>query len=134
MIAGKASDHFGRVPILRISAIVLAGSLLVIGFATAPFWLMAGAVLYGIGYGMSSPSLFAWTIDLSLDKFRGKALASMYIALEVGVGTGAFFSGWLLNNQPGRFSYVFSLAASLALLSVVFLVSPWHKRLAPASV
>lgn len=130
-VAGKASDFYGRKIVLKISALILAIALLFIGAATSPFWLLVGAVLYGIGYGMSAPAIFAWTIDLSLDTLRGKALATMYIALELGIGVGAIISGWIYSKYSDNFSDVFFLAAGLACLSLLFLMLPLHKRLLP---
>lgn len=130
-VAGKASDFYGRKIVLKLSALVLAIALLFIGTATSPFWFLGGAVLYGIGYGMSAPAIFAWTIDLSLDTLRGKALATMYIALELGIGVGAIISGWVYSKNTDNFSDVFYLAAGLASLSFLFLMLPWHKKLLP---
>lgn len=131
LIAGKASDFYGRKTVLKISSVVLAASLIFIGSADTTFWLLCGAVLYGIGYGMSSPSIFAWTIDLSKDTLRGKALATMYIALELGIGAGAIISGWVYSSEVENFSSVFFIAAGLAILSLVFLLVPLHQKLLP---
>lgn len=43
--------------------------------------------------GVLTPALNAWTIDLSLPDRRGKAVATMFIGLEAGIGLGALLSG-----------------------------------------
>lgn len=133
-VAGKASDFYGRKIVLKISALILATALVFIGSASSPMFLLGGAVLYGIGYGMSAPAIFAWTIDLSLDTLRGKALATMYIALEFGIGMGAIISGWVYSKNADNFSSVFYVSAGLAVLSSMFLMLPFHRKLLPADV
>ena len=61
-------------------------------------------------------------IDLSLDKFRGRAIATMYIFLEAGIGIGAIVSGFLYNNQSENFKFVFLFSAGTALLAFLALI------------
>ena len=66
--------------------------------------------------------IYAWTIDLAHEAHRGRAMATMYIALEAGIGVGAFFSGWLYGNEAGNFTLVFWLSAAFAFVSFLYLV------------
>ncbi|RYZ53359.1 MAG: M20/M25/M40 family metallo-hydrolase, partial [Sphingobacteriales bacterium] len=54
--------------------------------------------MYGISTGIVSPALNAWTVDMSFPESRGKAMATMYIALEAGIGLGALFAGWVYQD------------------------------------
>ncbi|AMM50331.1 MFS transporter [Rufibacter sp. DG15C] len=118
-MAGRASDKYGRVTLLRISTLVMALSMLTISLATDKTWFLAGAVVYGIGTGMNSPTLYAWAIDLSDPAHRGRAMATIYIALEAGIGIGALAAGWIFGNHLDRLPLVFQVAAGLC--SVAFL-------------
>ena len=134
IIAGRASDIYGRVPILRMAAFVLAAGMTLIGFADSTNTFYAGALLFGIGNGMSVPTIFAWAVDLSDEKHRGKGMATVFIALEIGIGVGALVSGWLYNNQPGNFPITFWVPALLCLVGMIYLLFQPVVRLKKAGV
>ena len=121
LLGGRASDRYGRVPVLRWSAWVLALSLAVLTFSTTPTGFLLAAAVFGIGTGLNSPALYAWTVDLSHPQHRGRAVATMYIALEVGIGLGALLAGWVFDNQPARLPYVHGLSLAAVLLAVAYL-------------
>ncbi|WP_026946528.1 MFS transporter [Algoriphagus marincola] len=122
LIAGKASDRYGRVPVLRAASIMMILAMLAIAFAENKWMLFGAGVLFGSAVGMNSPTTAAWVIDLSLDAFRGRALATMYIFLEAGIGIGAIVSGFLYANKAENFSLVFLVSAAMAASALVFLL------------
>lgn len=121
LLAGKVSDRYGRVPILKISAILMAGSMLMMGLAGNSTLLLAAAVVYGISVGLNSPAVTAWTVDLGQPEHRGRALASMYIAMEAGIGLGAYFSAFIYNNRSTNFPVTFYVFAGITLLATIYL-------------
>ncbi len=129
ILAGKASDKYGRIPVLKIGSVILVLSMVSLANVTTEFHFALTGLLYGLGVGFCSPTLFAWTIDLSDDKHRGRGIATMYIALEVGIGMGALFAGWIYGNDLSRLPYVFYLSGVLAMLAFVYLYSGYVKRL-----
>ena len=120
-LGGKASDKWGRVIVLMVSAVFIVLSMVLVGFATDEVTFLIGAFFFGIGVGSGSPTTMAWTIDLSEERFRGRALATTYIALEVGIGLGALVSGWIYGGEISRMPYVFGSAALLALIGLIYL-------------
>jgi MFS family permease len=122
LLAGKTSDRFGRVPVMRVASITMVLAMITIAFAETKLALMGAGVLFGSAVGMYSPTTAAWVIDLSLDKFRGRALATMYIFLEAGIGIGAIVSGFLYDNQPENFKLVFLFSGGIAFLAFVALL------------
>jgi len=120
--AGHASDRFGRVPLLRTGTVLLVISLLVLGFAGNSTVLIIGAVLYGMSIGINRPTIFAWTTDLANPEKIGKALATMLLALEIGIGAGAFISGEIYDNDINRIPATFFLAAAIAFVSLIYLL------------
>jgi MFS family permease len=123
LVAGKSSDTYGRVPVLRWSAGLLAlGLALLVWCPSVPVFL-AGAVVFGLGTGLNSPTLYAWTIDLSHPAHRGRGVATMYIALEIGIGLGALLAGWIFANQGTRLPYVHGLSLLCVLAAVAYLLS-----------
>jgi len=121
LAAGKASDKYGRVAILKVSTVFLAISMVIIGFVTTPLGLMVAGVIFGLSVGMTVPALFAWTIDLSLDKHRGRAMSTLYIALEIGIGVGAVYSGWIYANNAAMFPITFWTGGLLSMLAFIYL-------------
>ncbi|WP_426060697.1 MFS transporter [Hymenobacter sp. B1770] len=123
LVASKSSDIHGRVPVLRVSAGILAVGLALLVWSPTVEWFLAASVVMGVGMGLNSPSLYAWTIDLSHPERRGRGVATMYIALEIGIGVGALLAGWLFANKPGRLPYVHGMSLASVLVAVVYLYS-----------
>ncbi|TPG72303.1 MFS transporter [Hymenobacter nivis] len=129
LVAGKSSDTYGRVAVLRWSAGILAGGVALLVWAPSVPVFLAGAVVFGLGTGLNSPTLYAWTIDLSHPERRGRGVATMYIALETGIGVGALLAGWVFDNQPGRLPWVHAASLASVLGALAFLLL---RRPAPA--
>lgn len=129
LVFSRTSDRYGRVPVLFISTVVLALSMGMLILTDSTTWFWASAVFYGMSWGMNSPTVTAWTADLSDEKTRGRAMATMYIALEAGIGLGALASGWLHNHIIGKpgVDTSFAVAGFLALAAVVYLAWFWRK-------
>jgi MFS family permease len=126
LIAGKASDVYGRVPVLKVTIALIFISMLIIGFSNEPWILMLGVSLYGLAQGSTSPTLLAWATDLSHEEHKGRGIASLYISMEMGIGLGAFISGWVYANVHENLIICFGLAGVLALIGFIFLFN--HKR------
>jgi len=121
VFAGKISDKYGRTAVLRYSTLSVMMAMTLVGTAqSALMFLLYGGVL-GVAAGMNSPTIFAWTIDLSDPLRRARAMATMYIAMEVGIGLGALISGYLFGNDPERIQYPFYLGGLMAGFAFIYL-------------
>ena len=120
-VAGKVSDQYGRVVVIKISLSLLMLSLLGIGFANSSFELMLASAVYGVATGMLSPSATAWTIDLSRPKHRGKAVATMYIFMEVGIGLGALLAGAIFLEDVKVIPSIFYICTGVTLIALLYL-------------
>jgi MFS family permease len=120
-VAGKASDRYGRPVILKISLFLLAISLFWIAISDSSVMLMSASALYGVATGMLSPTATAWTVDLSDPLHRGKAMATMYIALEAGIGLGALLAGWLFIDDLAMIPVTFYYCTGITLMALVYL-------------
>ncbi len=119
--AGKISDRLGRVPVLKASAILIAIAMFAFAMAESKAMLYLASVLFGLGNGVFSPAINAWTVDLGDPGRKGRALATMYISLEIAIGGGALIAGWFAGHLAG----VFYFAAATSLLGWVYLM--WRK-------
>lgn len=119
--AGKISDKLGRVPVLKISALLIAASMVAFAKADSPALFYLASVMFGLGNGVFAPAINAWTVDLGRPEQKGRALATMYIALEIAIGGGAFLSGWYFANDWARMPAVFYFAAAMSFIGWVYL-------------
>lgn len=120
-VAGKVSDQYGRTLILKISLIILLVSLLGIALANSSFLLMCASAVYGVATGMLSPSVTAWTIDLSKPGQRGKAVATMYIFMEIGIGAGALLAGSMFISDVSTIPHIFYICAGITLVALLYM-------------
>lgn len=121
LAAGKLSDEHGRVPLIYAGLALLLVSLALLAYFQTFGGLIAGAVVYGLAMGVLSPALNAWTVDLSLPERRGKAIATMFIGLEAGIGAGALLSGMYYQNEIARIPQIMLTCALVALAAIIYL-------------
>ena len=121
LLAGKASDKYGRVRVIRISILLLCASLAFFTLVDSPTTFMIGAGLLGFSLGSASPPVFAWVIDRCKSENRGKALATVYIALEISIGFGAIFSAEIYDSNPDNFGLTFLLLAGITAIGLIIL-------------
>ncbi|MEQ8906285.1 MFS transporter [Ekhidna sp.] len=122
VVGGRLSDEFGRRKVLIAAMLIVGTGSIYIGHSTSAFHLFTGALIFGAGYGLSSPALFAWAADLAPDKFRGRGFSTLFMALEIGIGMGALLAGQIYNGSPDNFAIVFTGCGSLAFLAFVYLL------------
>lgn len=122
LLAGKISDKHGRIPVTMVGCFMLIISMFLTGYAESVPMFLGGAAFFGIAMGILSPVLTAWTVDLSADHNRGRALATMYISLEAGIGIGAFLSAALFANQRQNLPLVFDCMAVFAIAALGYSV------------
>ena len=120
-VGGKLSDAYGRIPVLKFSIVLIVIAQIILAFSTQPAIFITAAIVMGLGLGTFSPAIMAWTIDLSDEANKGKSIATVYIALEIGIGSGAFFSAWMYDNNPNNFYATFLILAAMAFLAIVYL-------------
>lgn len=122
LVAGKASDIYGRKIIVIISSLVVAFSMILLAIADTPVMMLIAMSVYGLGQGMTSPTLLAWATDLSVEKYKGRGIASLYIFMELGIFFGAIISGFVYANDPANFFIAFLTCSLLSLTAFVYLL------------
>ncbi|HYO21484.1 MAG TPA: MFS transporter, partial [Flavisolibacter sp.] len=103
-------------------------AVVMMGLASSAAVLMSGAFVYGVGTGLFSPATSAWTADLSHEEHRGRGMATMYIALEAGIGSGALVAGWIFQDQLGRIPVIFYGCAVTCVIGLVYLGVSHRKK------
>ncbi|WP_313097546.1 MFS transporter [Empedobacter sp.] len=120
--AGKISDQKGRVLVIKLGLVLLIIALVLLASIDAKIGLILGGLMYGISTGILSPALNAWTIDFSKPDERGKAMATMYIAMEAGIGFGALCAGWYFQDYLDRIPIVIYVSAFICLLGTFYML------------
>lgn len=122
LMGGKASDRWGRKPVLIVATSIILIGMIVIGTAGTKLQLIIGITIYGLAQGVMSPTLLAWATDLSSINHKGRGVASLYMSMEFGIGIGAFTSGMLYGNNPDNFLVTFFISGALSLVAFGYLV------------
>ena len=121
----KTSDKHGRIPVLIVSAILMIISMIMFAVVDSVTVFVLASIAFGFSWGLNTPTLMAWTVDLSHENYRGRALATTYIALEAGIGIGALFAGYLYKGKVENMTISYYISAFLAFLALVYL---WVKN------
>jgi len=121
LLGGKASDRWGRKPVLQVSSFLIVVAMIIVAIADRQLTLILGVTLYGLAQGTTSPTLLAWATDLSDEHHKGRGVASVYIFMELGIGLGAFISALIYRNDAAYFLHAFGVCSALAAVAFLFL-------------
>jgi len=121
LLAGRASDLYGRANVLKISTLMMAFSMFWMSFSISKDFFIIGVFLYGLAHGATSPTLLAWASELSPTEHKGRGIASLYMFMEFGIGAGAVISGFIYQNQIPRIWLTFFVCGSLCVSAFIFL-------------
>jgi MFS family permease len=124
LFTGKLSDKIGRRQTLLIGVMFLIISMFLIGISTEIIGYTIASIVFGIATGISSPTLFAYTADLSPTHRRGVGAGTMFIALEFGIMLGAMSTMLTYDSTPKTIFYGFSVGIGLSLIALIYLI--WH--------
>ena len=126
LVAGKASDKYGRPQLLLVGAVLLAMGMWLFSASTTVPVLVAAGIVYGMSVGINMPAIFAWTVDLAPEGKAATALGTMLMALEVGIGVGAFASGSWYAADPSVLLSLYMGCAWCGVVGLAFMV--WWMR------
>lgn len=122
LIAGRASDRRGRVPLMLIGVALLAVGMFGLSVVETKAMAALFGVIYGMSIGINMPTIMAWTADLARPGRVALALGTMLMSLEVGIGVGAVFSGYQFQGDLSAISSLYAFAGGLGLFGFVVLL------------
>lgn len=120
VIAGKLSDVYGRKIVIVIGLLLLLMALFLLGILDSMNGMLVAATIYGLAMGVLSPTISALTIDLSKPTTKGKSIATMFIALEAGIGLGALLSGWFYQDEISNISTAFYVCGIIVIVGIIY--------------
>jgi len=121
------SDRIGRKETLVIGCTVLVLSMSLLALSEGMMSYTLAAVFFGLATGISSPTLFAWTADLSPSKRRGSGAGTLFLALELGILVGSGLTVFIYKNTLQSAQNCIWVATFFALIAVVLLVKDINK-------
>jgi MFS family permease len=120
------SDRVGRRATIAPGLVLVAAGMGIMARA-AGLWLLLGGLLFGIGLGTAVPTIYALASDLVPSDERGRAMGTLGVFLEIGIGTGAIGGGVI--GQLFGLETTFALAGAVAITAAV---AQWWILLPPA--
>jgi MFS family permease len=117
-VSGQLGDRLGHERVLiPCLAMIVAGYALLAVSGARP-WLLASAILFGIGFGSAYPMFAAYVLHRVDMRRRGAAFGGILAAFDTGIGTGSITMGWIIHRFG--FKAAFGAAACLAALSIPY--------------
>jgi MFS family permease len=120
-LSGGLGDRVGykRVFVPCLVLITIGLTCLAAG-GTKP-WLIASAIIFGIGFGTAYPSYVGYVMHGVAAHRRGAAFGAVLAAFDTGIGTGSTSIGWLI--QRYGFAKAFGVAAALSALALPYFLT-----------
>jgi MFS family permease len=119
-LSGPLADRIGYRRVFMPCLILIAAGLALLSGAASASWLIASAIVFGVGFGTAYPVFVAYVMrDVSAAR-RGAAFGAILAAFDTGIGTGSTSVGWLIERYG--FSIAFGVAAALAAIALPYFV------------
>jgi MFS family permease len=125
LFTSSLSDRIGRRETMLIGVCILLLSMILLSRVDSYNSFVLAAIVFGLATGVSSPTLFAWTADLSHIKRRGVGAGTIFIALEAGIMLGSSSTIITYDNTPQSIQNVFVFGVIMSILAILYLL--WHK-------
>ncbi len=120
--AGKLSDRYGRRNVMILGTFFTLAGLFTLSEADSKGIFQLGAIFYGLASGFNSPTIFAWAMDLADKNKVGRAMSTIFIAVEIGIFLGSWVAGIVYNNSIENIHFVHLTAMGFAGLAMLTLL------------
>jgi MFS family permease len=117
---GPLSDTLGRIKILVISAILIAGGNLAIAYSRG-WMLMAVTFVFGLGYGACWAMYAACASDFFSRQAAGRIIGLWTVYLGIGLMLSPLLAGWIA-DATGTLMWSFLIAAAGGIASLLLLL------------
>jgi MFS family permease len=122
LVFSSLSDRIGRRETMVIGCSLLVLSMVLLGYADDVWSYSLAAAIFGLATGISSPTLFAWTADLSLAHRRGTGSGTLFIALEIGILIGSGLTFLFYKNTIESARHCLFIAAGFGVIALLILL------------
>jgi MFS family permease len=128
-LSGRLADRIGHKKVLLPCLVLMAIGLgLLVPGGSLP-WLLASAVVFGLGFGSAFPVYSAYIMQHVATARRGAAFGAMLAAFDTGIGTGSIVLGYVI--EIADYGTAYGIAAALAALALPFFLVKEPRLLRP---
>lgn len=120
-VFGRLGDRFGYRNVFIPCLILIACGLGVLAFGGTRPYMLASAIVFGIGFGTAYPTYVGYVMKGVSATRRGAAFGAILAAFDTGIGTGSTTMGWLV--QRHGYATAFGVAAMLAVLALPYFIA-----------
>jgi len=113
-IAGPLSDRISRRAVIIPGLILNLLGMCLLAAAPSPAWLIAAAIVAGLGTGAAQPALMTVAVDETTPQRRGQSMAQYQCFYDLGIGIGSLILGALLDLVGQNFAIMYLAAAGIA--------------------
>jgi MFS family permease len=113
VVAGRASDRYGRHTAILAGCTVAAGGILVALVGGTFLTFAAGAAAYALGVALVSPTMSALTIDRAPPHRLGAAMATYSVGYQLSSGVGSLIWGAVLGVAGFGVAFGIAIASQL---------------------
>ena len=124
-LSGPLADRIGYRRVFMPCLVCIAAGLALLSAASSLTWLIASAIVFGIGFGTAYPVFVAYVMRDVSSARRGAAFGAILAAFDTGIGTGSTTVGWLIEHYG--FSTAFGVAAGLSAIALPYFVAADRK-------
>ena len=117
-VAGPLSDRISRRAVIIPGLILNLLGIGILALASSPAWLMAAAVVAGLGTGAAQPALMTVAVDQTSAQRRGQSMAQYQCFYDLGIGLGSLTLGAFLDLVDQNFSLMYAATAVVALIGL----------------
>ena len=127
LVAGRASDRYGRGLFITISLVLYTASMLLLWVANSPSSFLTAAVIEGAGAGTLIPMIAAMMADRAMPTERGKIFGVCMVGFDVGIA----IAGPVLGSvaQQVGYRHIFGFASVLTFLAILIFLTQCSKDL-----
>lgn len=120
-VLGRLGDVWGYKRVFVPCLLLIAAGLGLLALGGTRGWMLASAVVFGIGFGTAYPSYVGYVMQHVSPYRRGAAFGALLAAFDTGIGTGSTAMGWLI--QRFDFATAFAVATALAALAIPYFLA-----------
>ena len=119
-LSGPLADRIGYRRVFMPCLVLIAAGLALLSAASSLTFLIASAIVFGVGFGTAYPVFVAYVMRDVRAARRGAAFGAILAAFDTGIGTGSTTVGWLIERFG--FSTAFGVAAVLSAVALPYFV------------
>lgn len=130
LFAGKILDKHGPKPIIIFGFIVLSLGFIVLSVCNNLTVFLLASFLIGLGNGTIMPTLQTMVINMVEPEKRGVASSTFFAFMDIGIGGGSIFLGWLTSIVTLKTMFLISGIFILLpfLLFLTFVLHDYEKK------